>query len=187
MVTPAYTQRLLRKHGTCKPQKPAAWKGSIALPEPLRVYYLEVGPVNITIENQPHPFFLPRLSQLWKLQEGYRWNASTGEDDPDWDPSWIVVATQGADPFVFRQNDGRILWGEHGAGDWDLHWLFPDILSMAVSLAVLGKIAQDADGELFDESYTVRTAVQKRTELELKPILGSAKQARLVLQCVGWL
>lgn len=122
----------LLAHGECRPQTEEEWKGKIPLPEDIKKFYREIGPVDISIDTGANPIFIPSLANLWERQAGYRWNGLSGEEIEDWDPEWIVVADEGADPYVFYQ--GKILFGFHGDGSWDFEEEYPDIFTMAKDL-----------------------------------------------------
>lgn len=124
---------LLSVHGSCVPQKKELWTGDIELPSDIEEFYLKVGPMDISIDTGANPIFIPCLSNLWKHQAGYRWNGLTGEKIEDWNPEWIVVADEGADPYVFYR--GKILFAYHGEGEWEFNEEYPDIFTMAGSLA----------------------------------------------------
>lgn len=137
---------LLSKHGVCRSQPASDWKGDFPLPDQLAAFYNDVGPDNISIDTGANPIFLPSLSNLWERQAGYRWNGLTKQPIDDWDPEWIVVADEGADPYVFYR--GTILFAYHGSGVWDFHESFPNLLAMACSLATK---SYDDDEEEFDD------------------------------------
>ena len=124
---------LLSKHGTCRPQPATDWKGNFPLPSKLLAFYWEVGPDNISIDTGANPIFLPSLANLWKRQVGYRWNGLTSEVIEDWNPEWIVVADEGADPYVFYRD--AVHFAYHGEGEWNFEEEFPDLISMACALA----------------------------------------------------
>ena len=42
------------------------------MPTAVKRYYADIGPVIVEINTRGNPFFLPRLKQLWKFQDGYR-------------------------------------------------------------------------------------------------------------------
>ncbi|MES2707524.1 MAG: hypothetical protein V4726_13080 [Verrucomicrobiota bacterium] len=138
---------LLSRHGTCRPQPASDWRGDFPLPGQLAAFYQDVGPDDISIDTGANPVFLPSLSNLWERQAGYRWNALTGQPIANWNPEWIVVADEGADPYVFYR--GSILSASHGSGVWDFHGAFPNLVTMACSLAT--KSYDDDDEEEEEE------------------------------------
>ncbi|MBE1188267.1 hypothetical protein IH740_25570, partial [Escherichia coli] len=93
-------QRLLALGEPCAAQPAADWQGDIALPAELERFYREVGPLDCTLESAGNPFFLPSLARLWQRQAGYRWHGISGERLSGWQDDWLVVADQGADPFI---------------------------------------------------------------------------------------
>ena len=185
-VTSENAREWIAKHGKTASQKPNAWKGTFAIPESLVRYYDEIGPVNINIESYGNSFHLPRLSQLWKFQAGYRWNGVTNEPIADWNDDWLVVGDQGGDPLIFSRATGEILFAEHGAGRWEPKPLFPDLTAMAACLGMLGEIVVAAgDGFTDDRDRIVREHRNRAIET-LQEALGSKSKAQNVLKILGW-
>jgi hypothetical protein len=134
---------LLSQHGTCRPQPAGDWTGDFPLPSELLAFYHDIGPEDISIDTGANPIFFPSLAKLADHQIGYRSNGLTGERIEDWNPEWIVVADEGADPYIFHR--GRILFAYHGEGEWNFREKFPDLVSMTCSLAT--KTYEDEDEE----------------------------------------
>mgnify|MGYP000036407319 CR=1 FL=1 len=120
-------QRLLALGEPCAAQPAADWQGDIALPAELERFYREVGPLDCTLESAGNPFFLPSLARLWQRQAGYRWHGISGERLSGWQDDWLVVADQGADPFILETGSGRILFDLHGGRGWDPAPCFDDL------------------------------------------------------------
>ncbi len=185
-VTGARAKALLARHGTTKPQATRAWKGDFALPDALERFYREVGPVNVEIPGYGNPYFLPRLSQLWSLQAGYRWNGITGKRLRSWDDDWLVVASEAGDPFILSRTTERVLYAIHGTGSWEPEDAFPDLNTMAACLALLGSIIVRAGASLTDEDATI---MPKHRAAALKGVCGlvtSRKSAAEILTGLGW-
>ena len=70
MVTSEQARELLSQHGVCLEQSPSDWTGSVALPEDLEQFYIEVGPRNIEIVGYGNPTFIPSLAELQPYQPG---------------------------------------------------------------------------------------------------------------------
>jgi hypothetical protein len=185
MVNTVSLRQMLRLHGTLRAQPASDWLGSIALPGQLGRFYWEIGPDRITINSYGNPYFLPSLAELWQFQAGYRWNSITGEQITDWDSNWIVVADQAGDPFIFSES-GKILFAQHGEGDWNARELFTDVYSMAACLAILGSISITAGPDFTDAESYVRRQYMEVAEEELALILGPGQQARSLLAELGW-
>ena len=69
-VTSGETRKLLCRHGECAKQKASDWAGPFELPEPLRAFYSEVGPVDIwsawrLISSRTVKFKLPFAGVAW--------------------------------------------------------------------------------------------------------------------------
>src|SRR5262249_1596276 len=91
----AFPSRVLRV------QPPSDWLGEFPLPKQVAAYFAELGPVDVWIQGYGNPYFLPSLSGLWRHQAGYRYDPDTRERFPHWDDDWLVIADEGADPFIF--------------------------------------------------------------------------------------
>ncbi len=72
-------RKLLAQHGKVRSQPEPDWSGTFQLPREIEQYYREVGPDGVNIELPWNPCSLPRLTDLWSFQEGYRWNGMSGE------------------------------------------------------------------------------------------------------------
>jgi len=184
MVTSSRVRELLGLHGTCRPQDPSEWTGDIPLANAIADFYSEVGPLDITIEGYGNPTFIPRLSQLWDRQAGYRWNGLTGDPITDWDDDWIVVADEGADPFIYC--NGTILFAEHGAGVWEPAEIYPDLNTMAASIATLGSVVLNAGEDLTDDDGWIRPEFRAEAISRLAAILGSEAEAGTIVESAGW-
>jgi hypothetical protein len=191
----------LASHGALAPQ-PAAdhWHGDIPLPAAIAAFYEQVGPLGewinervehagLTVPTTGNPFSIPALSRLWAPQAGYRWHGITGERIADWPDHWLVVADQGADPFIFDLRTGAIQFAMHGTGAWqEDEPLFADILEMAACLGTIGQVWEEAgDGIFTDEDDCVVDPVHRERLVErLAPLLGSADAAEDLADVFGW-
>jgi len=141
--------------------------------------------VDISIEGYGNPYFLPRLSELWEFQAGYRYHAYTAETIRDWKSNWFVVAAEGADPFIFDSNSERVLHDIVGRGEWDPDEAFPDLNSMAACLASIGSVIVEAGDDLTDAETQIRKKYCAELRRRLGKILDSAEQVELTLAGLG--
>jgi hypothetical protein len=184
MITSNQVIKLLVPHGTCKPQSASQWLGSIVLPPAIACFYEEVGPVDINIPGYGNSSFLPKLSSLWNRQAGYRWNAKTTEVITDWHSDWIVVADEGADPYIHFE--GKIMFAYHGAGKWKPANAYADINTMAACLAVLGSVILEADDDFTNDNCDVRPKYKREAILRITDILGKKQDAKAAVERAGW-
>lgn len=184
MITSTRVRELLEIHGECSSQDASAWTGEISLPDEIATFYRDVGPVDITIEGYGNPTFIPQLSRLWDHQAGYRWNGLTGEAITDWDNDWIVVADEGADPYIFCR--GKILFAHHGEGEWDAGEHYPDLNTMAACMATMGSVILDAGENFTDEDCYVRSEFRAEAIARLTVIVGSEIEAETLIEMAGW-
>lgn len=193
----AALRTLLAPWGELRPQPASDWQGTVPLPEALadfyaqvgpwgETYHAQVGPTGVSLDIGGNPVDIPPLHKLWQLQAGYRWNAVDGEPLADWSEHWLVIADQGADPFILDIASGEVLFAFHGAGAWapkrlaaTLDTAFGALATMANSMAELGDDAFDDSDELL---ATARTAVAAA----LAGYLGSADRAAQFLDVLEW-
>ncbi len=184
MMTSNQVIKLLTPHGTCQPQPVSDWLGAITLPPAIARFYEEVGPVEIAIPGYGNPTFLPRLSSLWERQAGYRWNARTNETIGDWHSDWLVIADEGADPYIFCE--GKVLFAYHGSGKWKPEDAYADINTMAACLATLGSVVLEAEDEFTNDDGDVRAKHKRDAIARLTAILGDKLAAETIVERAGW-
>ncbi len=157
MATAELARELLSRHGACVPQDVSGWDGPFDLPDPLRRFYADVGPHNIDVVGYGNSTTLPSLAHLWERQAGYRWDGLTNEPIDDWHDNWLVVADEGADPYIYDIGAGRVLFAQHGAGEWDAGEIYQDLNTMAACIATLGCVIIDSD-DFVDENCDINPA-----------------------------
>lgn len=143
--------------------------------------------MDISIPSYGNPFFLPSLKKLWSYQVGYRWSTLDGPAHRGWSDDWLVVADEGEAAFIFNRPDGAILHALHGAGKWAPRFLFPDILSMAGSLAMLGDVVCRAGESLTDEECLIRPRHLQAALRGLGDLLGTRSAATRVARTLGFM
>ncbi len=186
MVNADTAKRLLALHGRVRPQAASDWTGSFPIPPAVERFYREIGPESGTIKTHGNAYFLPRLSDLWKFQAGYRWNGLSGELISDWDDDWLVVADEGGDPFIFARASGKMLHAYHGEGEWDAGEMFPDLNTMAACLADLGAIVLEAGVAYMEEDCSIRPEFRSLASARLAELLDSKNGADRILGILGW-
>ena len=197
MTSISDTKALLAQHGTLESQPATDWRGDFALPVQLEEYYREIGPLGdfindkvgysgVSIPTVGNPFDLPPLAKLWDLQAGYRWHGITGQRLEDWDDMWLVIASQGGDPFIFQRETGEILFAQHGGGVWNPSEIFTDITTMTACLATIGQVCNEAEDDLLTEDETVNPVFRAILETRLTTILGDASAAVALADLFEW-
>jgi len=182
MVDIARLKEALAPYGELVPQEGGDWDGPFPLPEAVIAFYREVGPVKLNIPAFGNDYFIPPLSDLYEYQSGYRFEDPDSEPFEDWPDEWLVVADQGADPFILDRNLGEILHAYHGEGEWDAGGVFPDILTMAATLAVVGRHTHRIEPEERGPS----DEVIEDARADLAAILGCPDKAKDALSGLGW-
>jgi hypothetical protein len=186
MVPCERVRELLSRHGVVQQQQPDDWTGKFPLPPSVERFFLEVGPVDITIEGYGNPYFLPRLAALWEFQAGYRWNGLTGQPIEDWDDDWLVIADEGGDPFILSRASGRVLHAVHGTGVWEPAVMFADLNTMAACLGQLGAVVVSAGEDFADEDCLIRPEYHGQALAGLQQLLGMKSETESILERLGW-
>ena len=186
MTSDSELRELLSLHGEVASQGPDGWRGPYSLPEPVLEFYRSIGPVSINIEGYGNPYYLPSLAELSDFQVGYRVDGNTGERLGDWLDSWTVVADEAGDPFIFDASSGKVLLAVHGQGSWDPYPLFPDLRTMAGSLAAIGRVVVDAGADLCDDDCFIQEQHLEAALKHVQSFLGSETKALEVLSILGW-
>ena len=168
-------------------QPPELWKGEFPLPEPVVQYYRELGASKVNIENYGNSIFLPSLSGLWDYQAGYRYHPETKERFEGWDDDWLVIADQGADPFIYSRQSGEILHDRHGGGVWEPSEFFPDLPKMVTTFAIMGEIVVNAGEDFTDEDGYMNQQFINMAKARLDRLFNSSLEAEVILDSFGWL
>ena len=162
------------------------WQGGFPLPDAVAHYYRELGAFNVNIDNYGNSFFLPSLARLWEYQAGYRYHLETNERFKDWNDDWLVIADEGADPFIFSRVSGRILHDVHGQGVWQPSEMFTNLPAMVTALAILGEIVVNADEDFTDEDGYINERFIKTAKEKISRMLKSENEAESILDTFGW-
>lgn len=167
--------------GELRSQPRGAWTGEVPLPEALADFYEQIGPWGATYHDNVGPVGItlsetqisfPPLHRLWKLQAGYRWDASNGQRVADWQEQWLVIADQNADPFILDMETGRILFALHGAGAWNADELAPDLTTFVASAAAIGEVFHQADEDLRDDDWVIKPEYRDAAIAAVAKVLG---------------
>ena len=162
------------------------WRGDFRLPEAVANYYADMGASDVNIENYGNSIFLPSLARLWEHQIGYRYDGLTGERVEDWDDDWLVIADQGADPFIYSRSSGEILYAWHGQGEWQPSELFSGLPAMVTSFAIMGEIVVSAGEDFTGEDSYINERFIIAAKEELSRVLNSGNEAEAILDTFGW-
>jgi hypothetical protein len=169
-----------------RPQARTDWLGEFPLPDAVAEYFSEFGPVDVTITAYGNPYFLPSLSQLWKIQSGYRYHPKTHERFIDWDDDWLMIAEEGGDPFIFSRISTVILHAYHGEGVWEPTPMFDSLVEMVTTFAIVGDIVASAGQSLTDDDSAILPRYQKEARTRLGDLLGSHERADTLISNLGW-
>lgn len=188
---------LLAPWGELRPQPASDWQGPIPLPAALadfyaqvgpcgETYHAQVGPTGVSLDIGGNPVDIPPLHKLWQRQAGYRWNAVSGERIADWCEQWLVVADQGADPFILDTASGEVLFAFHGAGTWQPKLLAATLQTAFGGLATMANVMAELGDDAFDDTGELLATARAAVAASLASYLGSATQAAQFLDVLEW-
>lgn len=167
-----------------EPQEPSGQGVSVVLPNSVLDLYSIVGPKKLTIPAFGNDFFIPSLSDLDDYQIGYSIDGCTHEEIPDWPHNWIVIADQGADPFICDTETGKILYAQHGVGIWDAEEVFESAEKMLWAMAITGEIIKSAGADFTDSDCYIK---EKYVDLAYKKLHDQGiKDEQNVLSWLAW-
>jgi hypothetical protein len=169
-----------------RPQAVSDWRGDFALPDGVAEYFTELGPVDVTIEAYGNPYFLPSLARLWSHQLGYRVHGITHERIVDWDDDWLVIADEGADPFIYSRSQGAILRAFHGEGVWEPDGMFDNLAEMVTVFAIIGDVVASAGHALTDADSMILERHRNEAQRRIAEFTGSHDTAATILSSLGW-
>jgi hypothetical protein len=147
MITYPELYALLEPYGELRAQGQEDWSGDIALPKTVADFYQQIGPwgnvyhahigrVGSTIPVGGNPICIPPLHKLWGIQVGYRWHGNTHERLLDWHDSWLVIAREGSNPFIFDTASEKILFDLAG-GKWAPKEVAPDLFTAVAAFSAI--------------------------------------------------
>jgi len=187
MTSVSEARSLLSQFGETTYQPLSDWKGPFPLPSAVQRFYETIGPVNVTIPGYGNPYFFPSLAALWNYQAGYKYHPKTGETFDAWKRNWLVIASEGGDPFIFDMETGRICRALHGEGTWKPDEIFPDLASMVASLALIGSVVDEAGQGLTDNNADIKGPYLSEARIRLKRVLESDARVESTLTMLGWM
>jgi hypothetical protein len=97
---------------------------SIELSQDMVEYLTTAVPLDdVIMRTDGNPLRLWGIGGLGRHQDGYSYNPMLQEDIDDWDRNLMVVADEGADPYVVplsgsQDHPPRVSMAPHGAGEW---------------------------------------------------------------------
>jgi hypothetical protein len=188
---------LLALYGELRPQLASEWLGEFALPKAVAEFYAEVGPYGETIYESVgpigveialggNPVNLPPLYKLWDLQVGYRTHGLTKERIDSWPNEWLVIAVEGANPFIFNTDDGHVSFDFAGGGRWQPKWLAPDIARAYGGLATLARAKNGLDEVADFDDFEMRPEAREKCIASLADFLGDIESARSFVATLEW-
>ena len=189
---------LLAPWGALKPQPASDWQGPFPLQPVIvelyrevgpwgEVFHESVGPVGLTINTGGNPVDVHPLHKLWARQDGYAWSRNPGNKLEGWPEHWLVIAQEGALPFIFDRNNGEVLFHHTGMGHWNAPRLFaPDLATALGAIATVANALAELGDDALDDSFALKASSQEYIRNRLADFTGSLEQARDMLTAWEW-
>ncbi len=189
---------LLAPWGRLQPQPASDWQGPFALPAIVEAFYREVGPwgetwhasvgpVGLTINAGGNPVDVPPLHKLWARQDGYAWSRNPDNPIAGWPAHWLVVAQEGANPFILDRNDGSVWFDLAGGGNYDDPSRFADDLPTALgAIATVANALAALGDDALDDTYELKPESRVQVSRALAAFTGSAASAEDMLKAWRW-
>ncbi len=169
------------------PQPASDWTGPFPLPPPLAEYYARLGPSHVIIHSYGNSFFLPALVEVWKYQEGYRWDITTYEPNEEWNDDWLIVADNGEDPFILSRATGKIFFTYHDEPSWSPVGHFASIEDMVTCILILGLVVRRVSNDDFvDNEGLIRPQYVDEALRLFTEYFGSESEAYSTLSIFEW-
>jgi hypothetical protein len=142
----------------------------------------------LTINKGGNPVCVPPLHKLWALQDGYAWSRHPDHPLPGWRANWLVIATEGADPFLFDRDDRRILVASAGMGKagWQPRVFADDLESALGGIATVANALAALGDEAFDDDFNLKPESRDHVCTRLTQFLGSTEMMSRMLSAWRW-
>ena len=179
-------RQLLAPYGELKPQPATDWTGNTALPTMVEEIYTQIGPHELMISTGGNSIYVPSLAKLSTLQVGYRTDGNTHERIINWPDEWLVIAAEGANPFIFNCKDSQIYFDFAGGGKWQPRLLAPNIATAFGSLATLSSALANLDDETDFEDFEMLPQAREKCIAALVNYMGDAQKAQIFVEIIEW-
>jgi hypothetical protein len=187
MRTSEIVRALLEPWGELRPQPAEEWTGEAPLPDAVRDFYGEVGPVDLDVDCGGNPVHIPALDRLWALQTQYRWHGRTGARLTDWKDAWFVVAQAGGDPFILDVVTGQLFVARHGSPEWAPVLFAGNLMTGIGSIATVGNALSALGDDAYDETLELLPASRETVTNALAEFLaGDRDKAVAALRAWQW-
>jgi hypothetical protein len=197
MCTFSSIRRLLEPWGELKPQPVADWCGDISLPALIarlyselgpwgKVHHESVGPIGLSISAGGNPVNVPPLHKLWNAQNGYRFNGSPSKPLPGWQDHWLVVAQEGANPFIFDCHSEKVLFDMAGTGKWQPQEFANDLPTALGAIATVANELNALEDDAYDNTYELKATARTHIIKCLADFVGTESQALHMLNIWRW-
>ena len=144
------------------------------------------GPDGLSIPIGGNPVEVPSLCRLWEFQAGYRWHGFTQERLADWHEEWLVIASEGGNPFILDMNSNRVLFDLVGRGRWEPAEFASDLPTALGALGVIACALDELGDDARNETCEIREEARECVQAKLASFLESAASAQDMLQACGW-
>lgn len=176
---------LLSAWGKLIPQPASDWTGSIALPIAISDLYSILGPSELMICAGGNPVDIPTLKNLWSFQNGYRWHGMTGERLPGWKENWLVIAKEGANPFIFDTENGNVYFDIAG-GKFEPKLFSTDLITALGAIATVANTLSAMGDDAYHDDSELTTQARSNVIASLNSFLSNSNAPHAVEMLEAW-
>jgi hypothetical protein len=180
-------RELLEPYGDLKPQGISDWNGETELPDEVIEFYQYIGPNDLTVGLGGNPIMIPSLSALATYQVGYRTHGVTKQRIKDWPDHWLVIAVEGANPFIFDCEGSQVLFAMAGAGKWSPSVVATELYTAVSGIAVMANALHSLDDDqIYDDNFNLLPEAYESVLTALAHFLGSREKANAFVEAIHW-
>lgn len=140
-------------------------KGSI--PSDVFDFFRMINICSVDVIGFGNELHIPDIDSIEQLQWGYSFNPKLKEMIFGWPKNWYVVATKGADPFIYDQESKRVGFCLHGQGSWQLTSSVASLGHLFWAIAVTSSIIDREDYSSWDVPTEAMIVEAKAKLIEL--------------------
>ncbi len=165
------------------------WAGQYALPDELLEFYkiFKFPKRGMAFPGVGNSYNVYSLDSLFSRQDGYAYSGKPQQPITGWHPNWIVIADEGADPFIYDTNKKCVLSDMHGQGKWEPSYFCDTPYEMLWAFSVFSFILLNANNNFleWDEDFDPNAIYYYKALEHLTNGIGDNEKSKALLYNIG--